>query len=123
MEIALICAHIILLFPSMHDIQPFCKLLSILTHFFFTACFMFMFLESLHTYSLVAFVVKKGGLFGRRQNVLLGWGLAVGVVLPAVAFHWDDYGGEYHCWLRMDTGLLMAQLVPIIILVGFGNIS
>ena len=39
--------------------QTLCRIISILIHFFFTACFMFMLLESLHMYSLVAYVVKK----------------------------------------------------------------
>lgn len=72
MEIALILAHIILLIPAMHEYPDACKVISILIHFFFTATFMFMFLESLHTYSLVAFVVKKNGLLTKTQNILLG---------------------------------------------------
>ena len=117
MEIALIMAHICLLIPSLHDYPDACKVISIFIHFFFTACFMFMFLEALHTYSLVAFVVKRNGLFNKWQNVLVGWGIALAVVLMGMAFHFNDYGGEYHCWLQMNTGLEMAQIVPIAILV------
>ncbi len=72
MEIALILAHIALLLPSMHEHKEACQVISIFIHFFFTACFMFMFLESLHTYSLVAFVVKKNGLLTKTQNVVVG---------------------------------------------------
>ncbi|TRY76932.1 hypothetical protein TCAL_10625 [Tigriopus californicus] len=117
MEIALILAHIMLLIPPLHDYPDICKVISILLHFFFTACFMFMFLESLHTYSLVAFVVKKSGLFSRGQNFFIGWGVALGVILLSLGFHVGDYGGEYHCWLRMNTGLMMTQIIPIVILV------
>ena len=53
--------------------------MSILTHFFFVATFMFMFLESLHTYSLVAYVVKKNGILNRLQNTLIGWGFALAI--------------------------------------------
>ena len=117
MEISLILAHICLLLPPLTEYVEVCKIVSILIHLFFTACFMFMFLESLHTYSLVAFVVKKNGLFSKLQNVAIGWGMAIGVVLISIAFHWNDYGGEYHCWLRMDTGLMMAQFIPLVVLV------
>ena len=117
MEIALILAHIILIIPSLHDYPDVCKVISMFIHLFFTACFMFMFLEALHTYSLVAFVVKKHGLFSRKQNFFIGWGVSLGVVLVSMGFHFNDYGGEYHCWLRMDTDLLMAQIIPIVILV------
>ncbi len=41
---------------------------------------MFMFLESLHTYSLVAYVVKKNGILSRLQNTLVGWGFSIGNV-------------------------------------------
>ena len=44
-----------------------CRVISILIHYFFTTCFMFMFLESIHMYSLVAFVVHKDGLMTRAQ--------------------------------------------------------
>ena len=117
MEIALITAHIILIIPSLHDYPEVCKVISILTHFFFTACFMFMFLEALHTYSLVAYVVKKSGLFSRMQNILIGWGISLGIIFLSMGFHFNDYGGEYHCWIKMNSGLLMAQIIPIIILV------
>lgn len=117
MEIALIMAHIFLLIPSLDKYPDVCRVISIFIHFFFTACFMFMFLEALHTYSLVAFVVKRNGLFNKWQNVLVGWGISLGVVLLAMAFHFNDYGGEYHCWIQMNTGLVMAQFIPICILV------
>lgn len=117
MEIALICAHILLLIPSLHEHVTICRIISILIHFFFTACFMFMFLESLHVYALVAFVVKRRGLFNKWQNVLVGWGVSVGVILTSIAFHYYDYGGEYHCWLQWNTDLAFAQLVPIAVLV------
>ena len=117
MEIALISAHICLLLPSLYDIPVACRIISILIHFFFTATFMFMFLESIHIYAQVAYVVKKNGLLNRTQNFLVGWGAPLGCVLVAIALHYDEYGGKYHCWLQMDTGLTMAQFVPIIILV------
>ena len=60
MEIALICAHICLIIPDMTARPEVCRIISILTHFFFLACFMFMFLEALHVYAMVASVVHKG---------------------------------------------------------------
>ena len=91
--------------------------MSILTHFFFVATFMFMFLESLHTYSLVAYVVKKNGILNRLQNTLVGWGFAIAITSASVGICFDDYGGPYHCWLQIDTKLVFAQLIPIIALV------
>ena len=75
--------------------------MSILTHFFFVATFMFMFLESLHTYSLVAYVVKKNGILNRLQNTLIGWGFALAITCASVGICFDDYGGPYHCWLQI----------------------
>ncbi len=118
MEIALILAHIILLVPSLHDYETVCKVFSILVHFFFTACFMFMFLEAVHVYSMVAYVVKRGGLFNKWQNFAVGWGVPLGIVMLSVAFNYGDYGGEYHCWTQMNRqGLLMFQMIPIVVLV------
>ena len=60
MEVSLLLAHICLLPPGIHDeSEEMCRFLSILIHFFHLACFTFMFLEALHLYSLVGWVVKK----------------------------------------------------------------
>ena len=53
MEISLILAHICLLLPALYDYPWPCRIMSVLIHFFFTAAFMFMFLESLHVYAQV----------------------------------------------------------------------
>jgi len=117
MEIALILAHLCLLFPADYTQIEICRIISILVHMFFTTCFMFMFLEALHTYSLVAFVVKKNGMLTRAQNVMTGWGLGVGVTLVIVSLEYTNYGGEYHCWLQLDSSLMVAQYCPIVVLV------
>lgn len=118
MEIALVMAHFCLLFnPGPEAGVELCRIISILIHMFFTTCFVFMFLESLHTYSIVAFVVKKNGMLTRLQNVLTGWGVGVGITLLVVSFRYADYGGVYHCWLQMDTPLLFCQYIPILIMV------
>ncbi|ROT62788.1 hypothetical protein C7M84_019347 [Penaeus vannamei] len=71
-------------------------------------------LEALHMYSLVAYVVKKDGMFTRLQNTLIGWGLAAFIIMFCMCFEYDNYGGEYHCWLRMDTPLLYGQFIPVV---------
>ncbi|XP_071515240.1 putative adhesion G protein-coupled receptor E4P [Panulirus ornatus] len=118
MEIALLLAHCMLMFPaSITETPTLCRIVSILVHFFFTACFMFMFLEALHMYSFVAFVVNKDGMFSRAQNTLVGWGMAAFIILFCTCFEFDNYGGEYHCWLQMNTPLVYGQLIPIVSLV------
>jgi hypothetical protein len=104
MEIALCLAHIMLLFPpeTFKDVI-LCKVVSILLHFFFTACFAFMFLEALHMYSLVAFVVKQDGMLTKGQNIFVGWGMSAFVVIMTMCFSFDLYGGVYHCWLQLDS--------------------
>lgn len=118
MEIALLCAHIMLMFPSgVTRFASVCRMISILVHFFFTACFMFMLLEALYMYSLVAYVVKKDGMFTKVQNTMLGWGMAAFIVLCCMCFEYPNYGGEYHCWLRMDTPLVYGQFIPILTII------
>jgi len=117
MEIALISAHICLLIEPPPEWIEICRLFSILIHMFFTTCFVFMCLEALHTYSLVAFVVKKNGMLTKLQNVAIGWGVGVGITLIVVSLEYKNYGGEYHCWLAMDTTLMVGQFVPIVIMV------
>lgn len=119
MELAIECSHLLLLCPNTLAIDNpvLCKVVSIGLHFFFTACFMFMFLEALHMYSLVAYVVQRNGLLTPIQNIITGWGVSIVVVLFGLGFHFDDYGGDYQCWLRMDTMLLYAQYIPVVSLV------
>ena len=87
--------------------------MSILVHFFFTACFFFMLLESLHNYSILAYVVRKDGMLTKTQNVVVGWTGSIAIVLIICSLCYDDYGGRYHCWLQLDTKLVYGQLAPI----------
>ncbi|XP_067129314.1 putative adhesion G protein-coupled receptor E4P [Centruroides vittatus] len=118
MEIALESAHLLLLIPpSVSEEEPmFCTMISVGLHFFFTACFMFMMLESLHVYSMVAFVVPRNGMLNRLQNTILGWGVSMFIILISVCFFLDQYGAEYHCWLEMHFPLVYLQYGPIITL-------
>jgi hypothetical protein len=51
---------------------------------------MFMFLESLHTYSIVAFVIKKNGILTKNQNLMLGWGVPLAVVF-VITIYFKSY--------------------------------
>ena len=45
-------------------------------------------------FSLVAFVVKRDGLFTRKQNIAVGWGTGISMTLIAVSLEWKNYGGK-----------------------------
>ena len=53
-----------------------------------------MLLEAIHTYSLVAFVVKRNGLLTKTQNVLSGWMLSIAIILIVASLQFENYGGE-----------------------------
>ena len=78
---------------------------------------MFMLLESIHTYSLVAFVVKRNGMLTKAQNVISGWVLSVAVILIVTSMQYENYGGDYHCWLQVNTPLVAGQVVPTVVIV------
>jgi len=125
-ELSLLCAHLCML-PTLYDCQeeePLdcesvtpCRVISIAIHYFFTVCFVFMFLEAIYMYGLVASVVKKSGMLATKQNIFIGWGIPAFIILFNMCFEYDSYGGTYHCWLQMDKGLMYGQYVPIITLV------
>ena len=72
-----------------------------------------MLLESLHNYSILAYVVRKDGMLTKTQNVVVGWTGSIAIVLIICSLCYDDYGGRYHCWLQLDTKLVYGQLAPI----------
>ena len=76
-----------------------------------------MFLESLHDYSILAHVVRKDGMLSKTQNIIVGWGISIAIVLIVCSLYYDDYGGAYHCWLQVDTKLMYGQMIPITALV------
>ena len=78
---------------------------------------MFCFLESLHTFSIVAFVVKKNGILSKAQNTLIGWGLALAYVCVCVGLQYDNYGGTYHCWLQVDKPISFYAVIGMVALV------
>ena len=47
----------------------------------------------LQYFSLVAFVVKKNGLLTKLQNIVIGWGVGVGITLVVVSLEYKNYGG------------------------------
>ena len=51
--------------------------------------------------SQVAYVVKKNGLLSKRQNILVGYGIPLGVVLVSMALNLYGYGG----WCEQLTDL------------------
>ena len=55
-------------------------------------------------YAQVASVVKTGGLLSTKQNVFIGLGIPGFIILFNMCFEYENYGGEYHCWLQMDKG-------------------
>ena len=76
-----------------------------------------MLLEAVHTYSIVAYVVRRNGLLNKVQNVVTGWLISAGMTLIVIGFHYDDYGGKYHCWLQVDKPIMFGQMIPMVILV------
>ena len=55
----------------------------------------------------------RDGLMSGWQNVLLGWLIPLIIVMFNLCFEYENYGGDYHCWLKMDTSLIYGQFVPI----------
>ena len=55
----------------------------------------------------------SGGIMSRGQNVLVGWLIPMIIVMFNLCFEYENYGGEYHCWLQMNTSLMYGQFVPI----------
>ena len=53
------------------------------------------------------------GIMSRGQNILMGWLIPMIIVMFNLCFEYDNYGGEYHCWLQMNTSLIYGQFVPI----------
>ena len=76
-------------------LQVLCKVVSIVLHYLFTTCFMFMLLEALHMYVMVAFVVKRNGFFSKIQNIIVGYGVPLAMVGISAGAEWNSYGGEY----------------------------
>ena len=94
MEMSLLSAHLLILFDADPQMMNLCRIVSILIHMFYVTCFVFTFLEALHTYSLVAFVVKRDGLLTRKQNIAVGWGSGISITMIVVSLEWKNYGGK-----------------------------
>jgi hypothetical protein len=45
--------------------------------------------------------------------MLFGWLIPLVIVMFNLCFEYENYGGDYHCWLQMDTNLIYGQFVPI----------
>ncbi|TRY78449.1 hypothetical protein TCAL_14392 [Tigriopus californicus] len=114
-EIALLLAHICLL-PTLQHSETACRNISIFIHFFYTAVFAFFLMEGIHMYSLVSRVVPRNGMLSNMGSFMAGWGIAITVITFTVSFEYENYGGDYHCCLQMDTGLMYGEYIPVVIL-------
>ena len=112
-----------------------CRFISIALHFFFTVAFAFFMLEGVYMYSILANVVTKNGMLSHAGNFCIGWGIGIVVISFSCSFEYEEYSGDYQlviswccnknfnyffyfsCWLQYDSNLLLAQLVPITVMV------
>ena len=110
MEMSLLSAHLLILFDADPQMMNLCRIVSILIHMFYVTCFVFTFLEALHTYSLVAFVVKRDGLLTRKQNIAVGWGSGISITMIVVSLEWKNYGGKNHQTINIQQDFLTSIL-------------
>ena len=110
MEMSLLSAHLLILFDADPQMMNLCRIVSILIHMFYVTCFVFTFLEALHTYSLVAFVVKRDGLLTRKQNIAVGWGSGISITMIVVSLEWKNYGGKTHQTINIQQDFLTSIL-------------
>jgi len=43
--------------------------------------------------------------------------LSIAIILIVASLQFENYGGEYHCWLQVDTPMMFGQIVPTVVLV------
>ena len=54
-------------------------------------------------------MVKKNGLLSKRQNILVGYGIPLGVVLVSMALNLYGYGGaNYRVTILVSKNLLLT---------------
>ena len=114
-EISLLAAYICILWDPEPGSAP-CRSISMCLHFFFTVAFAFFTLEAVYMYSLLSHVVTKNGMMSNIGNFLVGWGSGICVLAFCVSFEFDEYGGLYHCWLQMDSSLMLGVYIPIVVM-------
>ena len=68
------------------EAEPGCRVISIAIHYFFTVCFMFMFLEAIHMYGLVASVVKMKGMLATKQNIVVREKSSLNIMLEVMGY-------------------------------------
>ncbi|EDO49199.1 predicted protein, partial [Nematostella vectensis] len=87
---------------------------AVLLHYFYTAAFAWMFVEGVHLYFMVVHVYNTQTL-KIRYYMLFGWGFPFVFVGVSLASGFEGYGTDHACWISIETGLIWAFVVPVII--------
>jgi len=90
----------------------FCRLVAIALHYFYMACFAWMFVEVLHMYRLLT--EKQTINYGAMKfYYLLGYVIPGIIVGLAVGLYTDAYGNDSFCWLQTSEGFIWSFAGPV----------
>ncbi|XP_043551038.1 adhesion G protein-coupled receptor E5-like [Chiloscyllium plagiosum] len=98
-----------------------CKIVAILLHYLFLACFAWMLLEGVQLYLMVVKVFHSRSL-QRKYLYLTGYGLPLVIVVTTTAIDVNAYGTKTYCWLTLTSGFIWAFLAPVCAIIGINAV-
>ncbi|GFR69625.1 cadherin EGF LAG seven-pass G-type receptor 1 [Elysia marginata] len=92
--------------------ELFCRLVAISLHYFYMACFAWLFVEVMHIYRMMT--EKQTINYGAMKfYYLLGYVIPGIVVGLAVGLYTNAYGNESFCWLSTSDGFIWSFAGPV----------
>uniref|UniRef100_A0A914VZ39 Uncharacterized protein n=1 Tax=Plectus sambesii TaxID=2011161 RepID=A0A914VZ39_9BILA len=106
--------------PKLSNVQ--CGLVAVWLHYLYLVHFAFLFMETLHNYTLYTYVFVLQPLLKRKFVLLLGLLGPLPIVALTAGIWFSDYVTEQTCWLNFSSVNFFFELLPALIMCAAGEI-
>ncbi|XP_033102602.1 adhesion G protein-coupled receptor L3-like isoform X2 [Anneissia japonica] len=98
------------------DFHIFCTTFGVLVHFFYMSLLTWLIVECIYLYMLKTKIRLEGSISKKAGYFICGWGGAASTVALFFGIHYG-YSDQSGCWLRFETGSLVAFIFPAMALI------
>ncbi|XP_033102597.1 adhesion G protein-coupled receptor L4-like [Anneissia japonica] len=99
------------------DFDILCTTFGVLVHFFYMSLLTWLIVECIYLYMLKTKIRIEGSSISKKPGYFIcGWGGAASIAALFFGIHYG-YSGQSGCWLRFETGSLVAFIFPAMALI------
>ncbi|XP_027707088.1 adhesion G protein-coupled receptor E4-like [Vombatus ursinus] len=119
--LCLFVANLLFLFGiKQTQLKIVCSIIAGGLHYLYLAAFTWMFLEGLHLFLTVRNLkvanYTSASRFKKKFMCPFGYGIPAVIVAVSAATSSQHYGTQYHCWLKIEKGVIWSFIGPVFVI-------